>query len=114
MYNVVLYWCKEKQESEVSKMIDIQKEFSTLTRQLNKYKTRPLSFECGAIVGKVTAVNLIPDPESNFSWDKAIEIKGIAGSNETERTLLIITERMKKGTDYKYWREYHVLESFVR
>ena len=93
-------------------MIDIQKEFDTLTKALNRYKTRPLNFECGVVTGKVTSINLIQDPESDFSWDKAIEVRGIAGSSDDERTLLIITERMKKGTDYKYWREYHVLESF--
>ncbi len=93
-------------------MIDIQKEFAVLSRQLNRYKTRNLGFEYGAITGKVTSISLIQDPESDFSLDKAIEVKGIAGSSSDERTLLVITERMKKGTDYKYFRDYHLLERF--
>ena len=91
-------------------MIDIQKEYKVLLNHFNRYKTKVLGFECGCVVGYVTEINLIQDPESNYPWDKAIQVRGIAGMDDKERELMVITEKMKKGKDYKYCYQYHILE----
>lgn len=93
-------------------MIDVEKEYKALKNHFNKYKTKKLGYECGMITGYVTAVNLVQDPNSKFPWVKAIEIKGVAGFDTTEKVLMLITENWTKKKDYKYWREYHILEYF--
>lgn len=91
-------------------MLDVNKEFKVLTNKLNRYKTRSLAFECGCATGYVTGINLIDNPYG--CGGKAIEVRGIAGCDASERVLMIVTDLWRKGKDYKYWPEYHILEYF--
>lgn len=93
-------------------MIDVEREYKALKNKLNKYKTKKLGFEYGMSCGYVTQVNLVEDPFSKYPWKKAIEVRGLAGFDAHERVLMYITENMSKGKDYKYWKEYHILECF--
>lgn len=91
-------------------MIDVEREYKILTNKLTRYKTKKLGFECGCVTGYVTEIKLVQD--QNFPSDKAIEVRGLAGLDSKERVLMTITERWRKGKDYKYWSEYHILEHF--
>lgn len=93
-------------------MIDVEKEYKVLVNKLNKYKTKKLCFECGVATGYVTQINLVEDPYTGISADKAIEVRGLAGMDAEERVLMVITSRWRKGKDYKYWKDYHILEYF--
>ena len=92
-------------------MLDVEKEFKTLQNHMNRYKTKRLSFECGVATGFVTAINLVDNPYY-ADGSKVIEVRGIAGFDAKEQVLMTITDLWRKGVDYKYWRDYHILEYF--
>ena len=93
-------------------MIDVEKEYKVLLNKLNRYKTQKLGFECGCATGYVTEINLIDSPY--IDGEKAIEIKGVAGLDTQERVLMTISKLWRKGTDYKYWKDYHILEYYPK
>ena len=101
-------------------MLDVKREHEILCNTMNRYKTKKLGFECGCVTGVITKINLIEDPYMSRVWryaedaPKAIEVRGIAGMDSNERVLAVITERWKRGKQYKYWRKYHILEVFDR
>ena len=86
-------------------MINLDKYYITLNNYLNKFKTKELGFECGVACGKVTKI------EFNKEEDEILVI-GIAGWENNERILMIITENMTKGKEFKYWKQYHIFERF--
>ena len=88
-------------------MLDVEREFKSLLKKLNRYKNKKLGFECGVTCGIITAIELINEDESDL-----IEVRGIAGVDSKEKVLMTIDPRWRKGRDYKYWKEYHILELF--
>lgn len=90
-------------------MIDVEREYKVLQNKLHRYKNKRLGFECGCACGYVTEINLIDDP---YGVGKAIEVKGMAGMDAKERVLMTITSFWRKGKDYRYWSDYHILEHF--
>lgn len=95
--------------------MDIRKEYEGLSKRLNRFKTKPLGYEYGCVMGKVTKVKLVKIVDTRYfkGYSEAIEVIGLTTSDK-EHVLMLITEDTVKGKDYKYWWKYHVLEKFSR
>ena len=85
-----------------------------------KTEDKVLGFECGMACGKVTRIEYLPrryDNESHSWQDEEIHIYAIAGWDRAEKLVLVLTEKdvSKRYQDrkYKYWKEWHILESFA-
>jgi hypothetical protein len=84
-----------------------------------KSKDKCLAFECGCACGYVTRIEYLPfryDEEIHRWIDEEIHIYAIAGWDNYEKLVLILTENdvSKRYQDrkYYYWKEYGILESF--
>ena len=90
-------------------MIDLDREYKALRNHLNRYKKKRLAFECGCATGYVSDIRIV---DHGDGIPRHIEVIGRAGFDTRDHVILAIFDYMKKGTDYKYWREYHILERF--
>lgn len=86
-----------------------------------KSQDKHLGFECGCACGYVTRIEYQPrefDREVGTWTEEAITIYAIAGFSNQEQLVLYITEndviRAHNRRKYKYWKEFGVLESYVR
>jgi len=81
-----------------------------------KSENKHLSFECGVACGYVTRIEY--QPSKFLEQDEAILIYAIAGFSNKEQLVLYLTEadvsKAYNKRKYKYWKEYGILESFVR
>ena len=96
-------------------------EYERLMKYKNKSKYGQLPFECGVACGYVTRIEYLPnryDKEIHNWLDEELHIYAIAGWSITEELVLVLQEHdvSKRYQDrkYKYWKQYNVLESFVR
>lgn len=98
-------------KSEYERLIKIKDE------RERKSEDKHLAFECGCACGYVTRIEYQPQ---NYALgnEEAILVYAIAGFDNYERLALYITEKdvSKRYQDrkYKYWKQYGILESYVR
>lgn len=90
-------------------MIDLDREYKALRNHMNRYKRKRLGFECGCACGYVADVRMV---ERTGDIPRHIEVIGQAGFDAKDRVILAIFDHMKKGRDYKYLKEYHILERY--
>lgn len=98
---------------------DVRGEYERLCKikaeREKKSKDKRLAFECGCACGYVTRIEYQP---RTFIEDEAVLVYAIAGWSNKEQLVLYITEddvsKAYKRRKYKYWKEFGVLESFVR
>lgn len=104
---------------------DVRGEYERLCKikaeREKKSKDKRLAFECGCACGYVTRIEYQPwgyDKELGEWVDEAVLVYAIAGWSNKEQLVLYITEddvsKAYKRRKYKYWKEFGVLESFVR
>ena len=81
-----------------------------------KSEGKRLAFECGCACGYVTRIE--HQPWKFLEQEEAILVYAIAGFDNKEKLVLYITDNdVRKAHNrrkYKYWKEFGVLESFVR
>ena len=83
-----------------------------------KSKDKCLGFECGVACGYVTRIEYIPAHYGkDYKWhDEEIQIFAIAGFDDYEKLVLVLTEKdvCKRYQDrrYRYWKQWQILESF--
>ena len=96
-------------EGEYNRLLRIKAE------REQKSQNKRLAFECGCACGYVTRIEYQP---WKFDQEEAILIYAIAGLSNKEKLVLYITEndvsKAYNRRKYKYWKEFGVLESFVR
>ena len=102
-------------EGEYNRLLKIKAE------REKKSKDKRLAFECGCACGYVTRIEYQPrgyDKEVGTWTEESISIYAIAGFSNQEQLVLYITEndvcKAHNRRKYKYWKEFGVLESFVR
>ena len=97
-------------EGEYNRLLKIKAE------REKKSKDKRLAFECGCACGYVTRIEY--QPWKYLENDEAVLVYAIAGFDKKERLVLYITEndvsKAYNKRKYKYWKEFGVLESFVR
>lgn len=89
-----------------------------LNYQLNSFDGK-LPFEYGCACGYVTRIEYLPNRiECNHWLDEEIRIYAIAGFDDFEKLVLVINKddvsKRYQDRRYKYWREFNVLESFMK
>lgn len=99
----------------------VKGEYERLLKHKEKSEDGKLPFECGCACGYVTRIEYLPnryDYDCRCWCDEEIRIYAIAGWNTFEDLVLVLKEQdvNKRYQDrkYKYWREFNVLESFMR
>ena len=93
----------------------VKGEYERLLKIQENAPLNKIAFECGCACGYVTKIEYIP-------WSpgqkECINIYAIAGFDSHEKLALVLTENdvRKRYQDrkYKYWKQYNILESFVR
>ena len=98
----------------------VKGEYDRLTKiktdREKKSKDKCLAFECGCACGYVTRIEY--QPLKFLEQEEAILVYAIAGFDNKEKLVLYITDNdVRKAHNrrkYKYWKEFGVLESFVR
>lgn len=97
-------------EGECNRLLKIKAE------RERKSKDKRLAFECGCACGYVTRIEY--QPWKYLEQEEAILVYAIAGFSNEEKLVLYITEsdvrKVYNRRKYKYWKEYGILESFVR
>ena len=97
-------------EGEYNRLLKIKEE------RERKSESKHLAFECGCACGYVTRIEY--QPWKFLEQEEAILVYAIAGFDIEERLVLYITEKdVSKAYNrrkYKYWKQFGVLESFVR
>ena len=81
-----------------------------------KTKDKKLGFECGVACGYVTRIEY--QPGESKEQDEAVLIYAIAGWDIEEKLVLVLRENdvSKRYPDrkYRYYKQWNILESFVR
>lgn len=97
-------------EAEYKRLLKIKAE------REKKSEGKRLAFECGCACGYVTRIEY--QPWKFLEQEEAILVYAIAGFDNKEKLVLYITDNdVRKAHNrrkYKYWKEFGVLESFVR
>ena len=102
----------------------VKEEYDRLIKiktEREKSKVKCLAFECGCACGYVTRIEYLPtryDEEVHRWFDEEIHIYAIAGWDNYEKLVLVITENdvSKRYQDrkYRYLKQYGILESYCR
>ena len=93
----------------------VKGEYERLLKYKEKSENGKLPFECGCSCGYVTRIEYVP---WSIGQTESINIYAVAGFDSHEKLALVLTENdvRKRYQDrkYKYWKQYNILESFVR